>query len=166
MNIRVKQFLVVVALVSLVGCSGEPARATVQGKVELTGKGPLPGGKITFALASNPEINAGGVIQADGTYEVINAPVGECKVIISNQHLGNSMGRGMPMVPGRPGGMRGDVQARLSSPPAGVELPPNNRPAEKMRYVRIAEEFSRADSTPLRSTVTRSSATPSDFQVK
>lgn len=65
-----------------------------------------------------------GVIYSDGSYEVLVAPVGKCKVAIVTEHLrkrqtglpgvpGPGMG-GMPGRPGRPGGPS-------SGPPAGVK---------------------------------------------
>ena len=157
------------------GCGGNNARTVVKGKVTVAGKGPLTGGNITFALASDEKINGGGVINADGTYEVLTAPIGECKVLIDNSHLNTAAkSKGMPVVPGGPGmpGKTGgvskapkDTEEKMSSAPKGIDAPPGSGPG-KLTYMKIDDQFSKFASTPLKSTVSSGSANPANFDVK
>ena len=163
--------LLVAGLLLAGGCGG-PARTTVKGKVTVAGKGPLPGGNITFALASDEKINGGGLINADGSYEVVTAPIGECKVLIDNSHLDTaSKTKGLPVVPGGPGMPGGtskapkDTEGKMGSAPTGVDATPGSGPG-KLSYIRIDSSYSKFSSTPLKSTVTNGKATPSDFEVK
>lgn len=69
--------VVLVALLALVGCGGEPM---VSGTVTVDGK-PLPEGSITFIPVDGKAPTAGSSIK-DGQYSV-KAPVGPMKVSIS-----------------------------------------------------------------------------------
>ncbi len=83
---RLLQITVFFALVGLVGCGGQ-ARTNVKGTVTVAGKGALPGGSIRFELISDPSVYGAGQINHEGTYEVTDAPVGECRVIVENEYL-------------------------------------------------------------------------------
>ena len=62
------------------GCgSGEPTLATVTGKVYLDDV-PVPGGAIVFIAPDGSSAN--GVIKADGSYEVLKAPLGKVKAAV------------------------------------------------------------------------------------
>ncbi|MCE9562667.1 MAG: hypothetical protein K8U57_11530 [Planctomycetes bacterium] len=61
--------------------------ATVSGKVTLPGGKPLPGGRILFQAAAAANKLSAGDIKADGTYEAVGVPQGECKVSIENGFL-------------------------------------------------------------------------------
>lgn len=151
------------------GCGGSNARTAVKGKVTVAGKGPLTGGNITFALASDEKVNGGGIINADGTYEVLTAPIGECKVLIDNSHLNTAAKtKGMPGIPGVGGGVSKapkDSEGKMGSAPKGIDAPMGSGPG-KLTYMKIDDQFSKFASTPLKSTVSSGTATPADFDVK
>jgi hypothetical protein len=163
--------ILLVAVLLTSGCGGN-SRTTIKGKVTVAGKGPLTGGNITFVLASNQAVNGGGVINADGSYEVVTAPLGECKVLIDNSHLNTAAkNKGMPMVPGTPGtgGVSKapkDTESKMTTPPKGLKDAPPGVGAGKLNYMKIDDQFSKFESTPLKSTVGSGSATPADFEVK
>lgn len=183
-------------LLALAGCGGGKAsRASISGKVTVNGKGPLTGGTITFVSISNESEVGGGNIKSDGTYEAVDVPVGECKVIVSNAHLNLSksgMGGGMPgMGGGMPGGMTGAGPGTgkgmpgMGGPPAGGG---GAKTAEKMgsapkgaevdgkmgegkdtgtpKYMKIDPAFEAAGTTTLRHTVTKGENTNVNFDVK
>jgi len=58
--------------------------ATVTGKISYNGK-PLKSGKVTFHPAAGKAIVA--KLNADGTYEAKNVPVGELKVTVQSKAL-------------------------------------------------------------------------------
>ncbi|MFQ3593934.1 MAG: hypothetical protein SNJ82_12205 [Gemmataceae bacterium] len=180
MNKRLGFSLLLVTVFFVSGCGGV-SRTTVKGKVTVAGKGPLTGGNITFVLASNEKIYGGGIINADGTYEVVTAPIGECIVLIDNSHLNTAgktsaiptvpVGPSIPGVPGKPGSSPGvskapkDTESKMGSSPSGIDAPGGTNPG-KQTYMKIDELFSKLGSSPLKSTVTNGKATPSDFEVK
>jgi hypothetical protein len=168
----------VAALITVAGC-GDANRAAVKGKVTVAGKDPLPGGTIRFELASDPSQVGSGVIRADGTYEISDVPVGECRVTVDNSHLdpnGQSTGRpGMAGGPGQfkmkgmPGGAAGPVmggkprdagKAGGGPPPPGAEVPAGmseGKSTAGTKYLKIDGNFTKTETTPLRATVKRGS---------
>jgi hypothetical protein len=161
-----------------VGC-GRPPTATVSGKVTVKGKDPLPGGTITFQLASDPTQAAGGVIKSDGTYTVTGAPVGECKVVIDNSNLdlskntgtstptGGAPGMGPPGAGSTGGGgPPADARNRMNGPPKGVGDETDDKDAGTKKYVKIDPSFSKAESTPLKHTVVMGDNKDVNFDVK
>ena len=169
---RLALALVLLPLAALVGCGGRPT-ATVTGKVTVTGKDPLPGGTITFYLESDPNVAGGGLIKSDGTFEVLNAPVGACKVVIDNTNLDtSSKGAGMPGAgPGSMPGMTGaprppagagtggppkGTQDRMGGPPKGADVAGEmnaDKDAGAKKYVKIDPANTKVESTTLRHTV-------------
>lgn len=174
---------------TLVGCGGDK-RATVTGKVTVGGKGPLTGGNIRFVSVADPNKVGGGQIKPDGTYEVNDAPVGDCKVVIDNTHLdpeANKKGgmgpgpgaMGPPMKgmgPGGPGGPPGGAagpkdadKAKMSGGPTkGADVPAEMGAKSEMsgqKYTKIDGSLSKADTTTLTFTVEKGSNTK-DFDVK
>lgn len=164
---QIGRLLVLLTLISLVGCGGGQARTTITGKVTVNGKGPLTGGSIQFVLASDPKVIGAGQIKADGAYEVVDAPIGDCKVIIDNEYLSGRPKSNAPMVPGMARGPSAETGKKMSGPPSGLEAP-NTGPATMAgaKYIRIDGNYSSVESTPLKSSVARGTATPSDFDVK
>jgi hypothetical protein len=187
---RLLQATALIALFAIVGC-GSDKRAPMSGKVTVAGSSVLPGGNILFILVSDPDRVGGGLINADGTYEVSNAPVGDCKVVIDNSHLnpakknmsmpgmsgGPGGGPGMKGMPGSkmPGGMGAGAKApkdsdqKMGEKPEGTEAPSEMREGKNARggqkYVEFDSTFAAADSTPLRATVPLGGTTL-DFEVK
>lgn len=137
----------------LAGC-GRPPTATVSGKVTVKGKDPLPGGSIGFHLASDPTQMAGGLINPDGTFQVTGVPVGECKVVISNNNLNPAGKAGAPA-----GGGLGD------QPPSKPITPPKGE-TQLPKYVKIEATFAKAESTPLKHTVNMGDNKDVNFDVK
>lgn len=175
-----------VALVSA-GCSSKPATAIVKGKVTVGGKSPLTGGSITFELASDPKLVGSGVIKADGSYEVTEAPVGECRVRIDNQNLnpgarnnnlpgaGMGPGMGMPGMKGAVGkgpgfGKSKDVgKAGAGGPPKGLEvggeMNAEGSSSAGAKYMKIDPSYGTEQST-LKATVKKGTNEGVDFDVK
>jgi len=166
------RFVALVAVLALAGCGPHP-RASVKGKVTVAGKGPLTGGAIQFVLDSDPTQIAGGVIHADGSYEVLDAPVGECKVLIDNEHLQKGGKMQGPMVPGYlAGGAKAapaGATSKMGTSPKGLEVPPGTGEpvgANGLKYMKINHEFAVADRTPLKATVNRGDNAGVNFEVK
>jgi hypothetical protein len=88
------------AVLALSSCSG---KAKVSGQITFNGK-PLPAGRITFVGANGKASDPVDII--NGTYEVLNAPIGECKIKVETAYLLNMMGP-MSGISGMPGGGMG-----------------------------------------------------------
>jgi len=168
------RFAALVVILALAGCGPHP-RASVKGKVMVAGKGPLTGGAIQFVLDSDPTMIGGGVIHADGSYDVVDAPVGECKVLIDNEHLQTGGKMQGAMVPGylsKDGGGKGPpagATSKMGTSPKGLEVPPGTGEpvgATGLKYMKINHEFAVADRTPLKATVNRGDNTGVNFEVK
>jgi hypothetical protein len=108
------------ALGLVVGCgskgkSGNENVATVTGKVTIAGKGPLPGGQITFWGGKE---SATGSIKSDGNYEDQNVPQGECKVSIDNTALktAGATGAATEGMPGSDNGKYVPIDPKYSKP--------------------------------------------------
>jgi hypothetical protein len=156
--------LLALCLVILTGCGGK-AKTVVKGKVTYKGSGPLPGGSIQFVSVADAKLVGGGTIKPDGTYEASDVPFGECKVIIDNNHLNPNKGMGgMPGAPGM-GKAPGDTVSKMGAPPPGITAP-GGAAMGAGKHVPIDKSFTSADATPLKSTITSKTATPSDFDVK
>lgn len=164
---QVVRFAAFALLATALGC-GSYGRTTVKGKVTVGGKGPLTGGAIQFVLVADPNVSGGGQILADGTYEVINAPIGECKVLVDNAHLGGAKSTGpvAPTVGGGPSRPPADSGKKMSEPPKGVEALPGTAGTGGVKYIRIDPAYADKEKTPLKSTVSSGAASPSDFDVK
>lgn len=175
-------FLLAVAL--LIGCGGKDPRASVTGKVTVAGKGPLPGGGITFVSAADGERRGSGLISADGTYRVADAPVGECKVLIDNSNLDPAAQKGgmdlpgagaAPAMKGAPGGAGGggksgptpETKAKMGAAPkdAAVGADMGKSETAGSKYLKISPEFSKSESTKLTATVV-SGPNEFNFEVK
>ena len=163
------------------GCGGGDRRASVSGKVTVAGKGPLTGGNIRFVSAADPNKTGGGQIKPDGSFEVSDAPVGACKVVIDNTHLDPSQSKaaampGVPMqgmkgMPGGPavggGGAKKEDKAKMGEAPKGADVPAEMGKAESsgQKFVRIEVGFSKPDTTALTFEVQPGTNTK-DFEVK
>ena len=168
-------------MIALAGCGGSDGRGTVTGKVTVAGKGPLTGGSIQFISVADASLYGGGQIRPDGTYEVVDAPLGECKVVIDNKHLqvgGNTMG---PKVPGGMGGgmpttgmgpktgkAPAEASKQMNAAPKCVEVPSEmgkDSTTTGAKYIKIDPNYAAAGSTTLKATVNRGTNT-ADFEVK
>jgi hypothetical protein len=179
----------VALLIAFVGCGKTDKRAPVSGKVTVVGKAALTGGNIQFISASDPNRIGAGLIKADGTYEVFDAPVGECKVVIDNTHLDSSAkksnapgmatgpGGGMPGggMKGMPGGgapqsaPKEADKAKMAGGPKGAEVAnemnqgKTEHAAEK--FLKIDGAYSKPETTSLKADI-KNGANTLDFEVK
>ena len=141
------------ALLTAVGCGASDKRAAVAGKVTVGGKGPLTGGNIRFVSVADPNKVGGGQIKPDGTFEVSDAPVGECKVVIDNTHLDPSLSKAaaMPGVPA-PGGMGSGMKGAPAGVPSvgGVKKEDKAKMADAPKGAEVSAEMSagKAEQTP------------------
>lgn len=94
---------VIACFVATTGCSPQRAqradRAIVSGTVNFKGK-PVPGGVITFT-ASESGNTAGGMLKADGTYYIEDAPFGENKVTIDPEAVKPELGSRYVQIPAK-----------------------------------------------------------------
>ena len=105
------------------GCGPDyKARGVVKGKVTVRGKN-LTAGTVMFQNKDGT-MSGSGSIKPDGTYEITDAPVGECKVTVS-VHMTNDpsvrarmKGKGVAM----PEGPK-DPNAQSPDPPSGAVVP-------------------------------------------
>lgn len=174
--------LVLLACIVLSGCGkGRAPRAHVAGKVEVAGKGPLTGGTISFVLISDENDVCGGAIKSDGTFDLVDVPVGDCKVVVSNSHLntaGNKSGMpgmgGMPGMPGKGGmpgaaGPKGVEKDKMGNAPAGAVVDPKMVGEGKdtgSKYVKIDPDYGEAGKTPLRYKTVKGESLGVGFEVK
>ncbi len=174
------------AALPLFGCGGKPGRAQVSGKVTVAGKGPLTGGSITFVLLSDEKETGGGVIKSDGTYEAVDVPVGECKVLIGNSHLnpsksgmggpsmgmggpGMGMGKGMGGPPSGVSGPKPGDKDKMGAAPKGADVDPKmgeGKDTGSSKYIKIDTAYEAAGTTTLRHTVTKGENPNANFDVK
>ena len=187
--------LVAVLLVAVVGCPNKDERSSISGKVTVAGKGPLTGGGIQFVSVEYPNRVGSAVISGDGTYTVVDAPLGECKVVIDTtmfdpnalkgkEGLGTvGSGPGVPPGgnPGKTGaggpgpgsktvpGVKGPPPKKEPEKPKGIDLSPEFGTSTKnttpLKFVKIEDGLNKAESTPLRATIERGQNTK-DFEVK
>jgi len=112
------------------GCGPDyKSRGVVKGKVSM-GKKPLPSGTVMFY--GKDGITATAHINPDGTYELADAPLGECKVTVTVQRLppdptvaGRLKGKGMKM----PEGPR-DPNKESPELPSAPQVPKEVRPID------------------------------------
>jgi hypothetical protein len=157
----------------LAGCGGKHPITSVTGKVTVGGTNPLPGGNITFYLSSDPTQVGGSIIKSDGTFEVVNAPVGECKVVVDNTNLsssrsadkmmgggmtpmGGGMGPGAGAQPQPPSGPSAQQKEKMQSASKSTELDPAMAAGQdtgNRKYVKIDPAYTKVETTTLRHTV-------------
>jgi hypothetical protein len=128
--------LAAVALTLVIGCGGPGGSkgSNVSGKVTIAGKGPLPGGNITFTPVSAPDKARTGAIKGDGSYIVVDVTRGECKVSVENASL-----RSIPQSKG------------TDMPGMGMGDP--------VKYVPIDAKFAKPETSGLSTNVDRSEVT-------
>ena len=112
------------------GCSGQESEALsrVTGHVTLANGKPLTGGRITFSNAAG-KVSVG-QIKADGTYEAVGVPHGECRVAIENLYL------------------------KGWSPPRGSEAMPNAAENAALKYIPINAKYAKPETSGLSTNVT------------
>lgn len=157
---------------AVVGCGGDQ-RAIVSGTVTVAGKGPLTGGAISFISAADAKRAGHGTILADGTFRVVDAPVGECKVVIDNSNMEPADEKSGP-----PTGVKGGPQptpgkaakggkGEWKASPEGEGGPPpaDNSLFANRKYIKLEKGYSAPGTTPLTFLVERGEA-KKDFEVK
>jgi len=135
------------------------------GKVTVAGKGPLTGGTIQFVLASDDKILGGGQVNPDGTYMVPDAPVGECKVVIDNQHLRAGGKVTGPIVPGKTLTRAPTATKKMNTAPKDLDTTIPDASPGIPKYMRMDASYYLAESTPITFTVPSGEGTK-DFDVK
>ena len=125
---------------------------------------PVTGGSIRFhpTAADTKPKPSGGVIGADGSSSVPDAPVGACKVTVDP---GVAKGDPAKTEPNRPGA---DIMKKMQGPPAGMPaMGGGSGPGfvSDAKPVPIGPEYTSASSTPLSAEVKRGANT-FNFEVK
>jgi len=123
-------------------------------------------GKVTFGekhvagtvrFVAEDGATGEGVIYSDGTYEVMEAPVGKCKVAIITEHLKDKKGGGGPTMgpgggvpgmvgapgarPGAGGGNKPPAGAVAGAPPKGLETPGDAGKVPNGKYIPIPAKY-------------------------
>ncbi|MFL5241216.1 MAG: carboxypeptidase-like regulatory domain-containing protein [Gemmataceae bacterium] len=133
------------------GCGAGAKTVNVSGKVTYQGK-PLPGGKITFYPKEGGKLNpASADIQEDGTYACNDAPSGDVKVTVSNEHLNEK-----PSADPRTRGPMGGNPAMQMQPPKDKAPPTKteNSDLKKVgKYIQIPDKYKNADKSGLTYTI-------------
>ena len=70
----------VVLLPLALGCAGGGPRAIVSGKVTVDGQPPATGTTVTFVSADGKSVS--GAVDTDGSYNVVDAPLGPVKIVV------------------------------------------------------------------------------------
>jgi hypothetical protein len=156
MNSRWICFVGLFAVPWLAGCTPAPTTGQVSGKVSVAGKGPLTGGTIIFVSAADAKRAGTGTIKPDGTYDVPNAPLGECKVTVDNLSLKGTAAMGAPPP---------SVSGQTGAVPKGLEIPTGMGAMGKGTYIPIDPTFAKPESTSLKASVNKGTNT-ADFEVK
>jgi hypothetical protein len=152
------------------GCGpGIKDRGVVRGKVTVGSKA-LNMGTVQFITSDNRSGVA--TIKEDGSYEMLDAPQGECKILVM---VGSGGGRMSPE--GMAMGMKGAPGAPKAPPmsgkrPAGPKPPPGGlgggdgmqmveppAPPDLSKAVKIPEKYSKLESTDLTYTVVKGEQT-------
>jgi hypothetical protein len=138
-------------LLAPAGCNQNPQITGGKLSGTVTYKGaPLPGGEIRLLSPSDPNKSQGGPIRADGTYEVLNAPLGQVKVLIDTE-----------MIKSHPALMADKVKPGAGNPK--VEM--NALYGGQLKYVQIPDRYRDAGRTPLTATVEKGSS-KKDFNLE
>ena len=157
--------LLVCLLVCLGGCSGggAPPSGAVTGKVTIDGQ-PVTGGSIRFhpTAADSKSKPSGGVIGADGSYSVPDAPIGACKVTVDTGLAKGAATKNEPKGPGA------EVMKKMQGPPAGMPAMGGGNGAgfvSGTKPIAIEAAYASAATTPLTAEVKRGANTH-NFEVK
>lgn len=164
---RVMVFLLLTGIAGWTGCGGGSpyAGTSIKGKVTVAGKGPLTGGTIQFISVADSKAVSGGQIKSDGTYEIADVPLGNCKVLIDNSHLNPNKGSSAVRTPGMGGGKApAAASAKMGAAPAGLQVPTAGANPADAKFIGIDSSFASVDGTPLRHNVISNGT--ADFEVK
>jgi len=127
------------ALACLSGCGKR--QAAVKGKVTFNGQ-PLTAGSVAFVGSGR---SASGIIKSDGTYAVMDAPVGEVTITVQTP----------PLPPGGMGAMMGGKTKRPSGVPEMPKemRPPGDEGEKDIRIVPAPEKYNTVEKSTLKYTV-------------
>jgi len=135
--------LVTAGLLLAAGCESKvPDRATVSGTVTYQGK-PVTQGFVIVINKLVPTKQDQAPIRKDGTFEMTNAPLGDCKVVIQVN----------PAKPADPEAATKD-KAALPEQPA-VDKPVADKPPQEVLPAELSSKYANVDTTPLERTVKR-----------
>jgi hypothetical protein len=128
---------------TLAGCQGKvPDRATVSGRVLYQGK-PVTQGIVIFHSKLVPTKQDQAQIKKDGTYEMTNAPLGVCKVVIQ-------VNPAKDPAADKAGDKAGDKAP--DAPPSDKAAGP---PPQDVVPAELGARYASIDTTPLEKTVER-----------
>jgi hypothetical protein len=164
---RAMFFVLLTGIIGWTGCGGgAPYTGTsIKGKVTVAGKGPLTGGTIQFVSVADSKAVAGGQIKSDGTYEIADVPLGNCKVLIDNSHLNPNKGSAAVRTPAMGGGKApAAATAKMGAAPSGLQIPTAGSNPADSKFIAIDSSFSTAGGTPLTHNVQANGT--ADFEVK
>jgi hypothetical protein len=142
-----------VLLIASSGCGPDlKARGIVRGKVK-TGNQYLTSGSVMFINTAG--VSSSATIMPDGSYEMLDAPVGECKISVTVQNL--------PMDPSVRNRLKGKGPAMPAGPrpPDGggdSPMPPSN-PIIPKTIVPIDQKYSDPETSGLKFTVQKGEQT-------
>jgi hypothetical protein len=130
--------LVAACLCLSIGCNDNSGKtklfgASVSGKVIYKDQ-PLGGGTIRFVSLTDDNQSNTARINADGTFTLSNAPVGECRVLVETESA------------------RVDVSAFLKNLPPDAKVDRSKIPAP-MKYVPLDTRYNDPKDSPLRLTI-------------
>ena len=158
--------LAAIVCASVGGCSGSgaPPSGAVTGKVTIDGQ-PVTGGSIRFhpVTADAKSRTSGGVIGADGSYSVPDAPLGACTVTIDTGATKGAATKNAAAI-----GPSADVMKKMQGPPAGMPAMGGGNGAgfvSGTKPVPIEASYASPATTPLKADVKRGANT-FNFEVK
>jgi hypothetical protein len=149
-TIFVRSFISIGLAAVAIGCGkGNPhlTGAEVSGVVRCKGQ-PLTGGTIRLIDPNDPNRSMSGHILGDGTYKVVNAPVGELVAVIETETAKSDPRAFLEMAKSK--GAPGDVAKPQDGPP--------------LKYVPIHKKYNTVGKSPLKVTVEKGSQVR-DFEV-
>ena len=125
-----------------VGCSSSRSQGKISGKVTLNGQ-PLPAGNLTFHSEGKGSYNA--PLMRDGTYQVVDVPVGAMVVTVDTEFLNPN--KKVPTYGGEKG--KDMYKERMAAEQkAGTMSRDGADP-----YVKVPEKYRNAKTSPLKATV-------------
>jgi hypothetical protein len=127
--------LVALIVLAAAGCSANPhlTGARVSGVVRYK-SAPVTGGSIRLVAVGDPSRSASGAIRGDGTYAVLNAPVGQVVAVVETESARFDPAAMLALARAK--------GAAVNPPPEAIGPP--------LRYVPINKSYTRAETSPVR----------------
>lgn len=139
---RILPGLVAAGLFAAAGCETKlPDRATVTGTVSYQGK-PVTQGFVIVINKLVPTKQDQAPIRKDGTFEMTNAPLGDCKIVVQ-------------INPAKAADPEAGAADKAAVDKAPADKPVTDKPPEDVLPAELSSKYSNADTTPLERTVSR-----------